>query len=433
MPTQQNIGGFRILGMLGRGGMGVVHRALQVSMGREVALKVLDERIARDPRLSDRFLREARIAARVNHPHVVTVYDGGRDGDLLFLAMELMSGGDADRLRVAAGGALPPRRALEIIRDGARGLAALHAVGLLHRDIKPANIFINADGAAKLADLGLSRPVEAGRDQLTSASDLHGTPAFMSPEQAQGGALDIRSDIYALGASLYCLIAGHPPYRGDTAMAVAIKAATGPFPDPATVPGMPAAVAALIRTATALDPAARHADPAALVTACDQVLGRLPAGVSGAAASSATESEPTTRSRVQWGIPIAAAVIIVIAAMVWALRPSSPPLPAQVQDSSTTVTAPAASGPSASAASPAQVDLVGDWKVTNGTGWAGILSCFADGTCRLGENTGTYAMKDGVVVFTYHDGHVDRITAWSGGTGSGDNSHGEKLTFSKQP
>jgi urea transport system substrate-binding protein len=266
------IAGHRVVATLGRGGMGVVYKAMQKGFEREIALKVMHGHLARDPAFSERFLREAQASGRINHPHVVTVYETGRDGDGLYLAMEFVAGGDAEHLRQACGGRLTPRRAVEIVRDAARGLAAIHKAGLVHRDIKPSNIFVTAEGSAKLADLGLARHAD-GDDRLTLSGQILGTPAFMSPEQAGGGHIDIRTDIYALGATLYTLVTGSQPYHGTTAMAIAVMAANGPFPDPlGSMPLLPRTVAAVIRRATAKPAADRHQTPAELVADLDRAL-----------------------------------------------------------------------------------------------------------------------------------------------------------------
>jgi formylglycine-generating enzyme required for sulfatase activity/tRNA A-37 threonylcarbamoyl transferase component Bud32 len=279
----RTIGGYRIVEEIGRGGMGVVYRAVQLSVGREVALKVMRASSAAGASSLDgddyaeRFVHEARTAASVNHPQVVTLFDAGRDGDDLYLVMELVVGGDAAHLRQNHGGKLPLQLAVSIVRDAAKGLAAIHRVGLVHRDIKPSNIFISEDGGAKLADLGLSRRADDDA-HLTITGAILGTPAYMSPEQAEGLPIDIRSDIYALGATLYALVTGQDPYGGATAMAVAAKAIAGPFPDARlAVPGVEQGVVGIINRCTAHDRDQRFGSPGDLVAACDEVLRELPA------------------------------------------------------------------------------------------------------------------------------------------------------------
>ncbi len=227
----KTIGGFRIIAELGKGGMGAVYKAVQESIDREVALKVMAPHFAKNKQAGDRFIREAKTAGKVNHPNVISIIDVGQENGQYYMALELVSGGDAEQLCAQEGGQLSEKRALEIIKDASKGLQAIHQVGLVHRDIKPANIFISDDGTAKLADLGLARS-EAGEDKMTQTGATVGTPAFMSPEQAEGVEdLDIRSDIYALGATLYALVCGVPPYTGNSAWAVVAKAINDPVPD----------------------------------------------------------------------------------------------------------------------------------------------------------------------------------------------------------
>ena len=242
------IGGFQIINKLGQGGMGAVYRATQLSIGREVALKVMAPEVAKTKGFTERFLREAMAMGAINHPNVITCFDAGKEGKLLYMALELMTGGDADQLARKSGGILPAVRACSIVRDCAAGLGAIHKAGLIHRDIKPANIFLGENGMAKLADLGLARQ-EDGEDQMTRTGTAMGTPAFMSPEQAQGvDGLDIRSDIYALGATLFALSTGQAPFTGPSAYAIVARVIHEPAPDPRTLnPNIPEPVVQVIR------------------------------------------------------------------------------------------------------------------------------------------------------------------------------------------
>ena len=273
------IGGHRLVAKIGKGGMGSVYRALQLSMDREVALKVIAREHLRDQAARDRFLREARVAGQVSHPNVITCHDAGQDGSVLYLAMELVMGGDLERFRKTHGGRVPQRRAVEIIRDCALGLQAIHEAGLLHRDIKPGNIFLSDSGMAKLADLGLAR-LQSGDDQMTSTGSTVGTPAFMSPEQADGSpALDIRSDIYALGATLFCLVTGRPPYLGNGAWAVVAAVIKEPFPNPLEIaPDLDRGLVRLLLKTCAKNRKDRYALPRDLARACQDLLasGTLP-------------------------------------------------------------------------------------------------------------------------------------------------------------
>ena len=273
----KTVAGFQIVAKLGQGGMGAVYRATQLSIGREVALKVMAPDVAKNKGFVERFLREGMAMGAINHPNVVTCYDAGQDGKILYMALELMTGGDADQLARAQGGILPPVRACAILRDCAAGLSAIHRAGLIHRDIKPANIFLGEDGTAKLADLGLARQ-EDGDDKMTRTGTAMGTPAFMSPEQAEGAEdLDIRSDIYALGATLFALVTGEAPFTGQSAYAVVAKVINDPVPDPRSLnPNVPDPIAQVIRTAMAKDRRKRFQTPqelqAALATCHEELL-----------------------------------------------------------------------------------------------------------------------------------------------------------------
>jgi serine/threonine protein kinase len=273
------VGDFMIVDLLGEGGMGTVYRAGQLSLQRQVALKVLVAGEVGDGDATERFLREARSAAAVNHPHVVTTFAAGKDAKAmrLYIAMELMPGGDAERLAAKAGGRLPERRALEVIRDCARGLVAIEEAGLVHRDIKPENIFLTTSGAAKLGDLGLARRV-SGDDRLTQTGFIVGTPCYMSPEQANGETdVDIRTDVYALAASLLRLLTGKRPFEGGSVPAILYRVTSEPPPDPReAAPATSPATCALIARAMAKDRSERHPGAAALLADLEAALAGRP-------------------------------------------------------------------------------------------------------------------------------------------------------------
>ena len=298
-PSVRVVSGYCILGTLGMGGMSTVYRAVQLSMEREVALKVLDQQGPPDPGYTERFLREARAAGRINHANVVTCFDVGvHHGNRLYMALELVTGGDATVLADKHGGRLPERLALGILRDAARGLGAIAAAGLIHRDIKPANLFIAADGSAKLGDLGLVRDTMAdpGAKYRTLVGIAVGTPAFMSPEQSQGAKdLDIRSDVYALGASVFALLAGRPPYVADTIFDLASMILNDPVPDIRDVrPELGPLTAAVLCKAMAKDRALRYQTPLDLLTAAEVALTHLLQG----------ENPSKTVSRTPLGSPL---------------------------------------------------------------------------------------------------------------------------------
>ncbi|MBA3938363.1 MAG: serine/threonine protein kinase, partial [Planctomycetes bacterium] len=247
------LGEFVLREVIGKGGMGVVYRAVQSSLQREVALKVLAGSLADDPLFRERFIREAKVAASISSSHVVTCYAAGSDQHRLYLAMELMPGGDVERLVLQQAGTLPEAKALAIARDAALGLEAIHQAGLVHRDIKPANLLLDRDGRAKIGDLGLTRPPHASG--VTGPGAVPGTPSFMAPEQiCNDPTLDARADIYALGATLFFLLTGRPPFTGSSHYAVVHQAVNESIPDPRlTRPGISAAAAAIVVRAGARD------------------------------------------------------------------------------------------------------------------------------------------------------------------------------------
>jgi serine/threonine protein kinase/formylglycine-generating enzyme required for sulfatase activity len=269
------IGPYRIDRLLGSGGMGTVYRARQVHLQRVVALKVMKPTLASDEEFCERFMREARAGAAINHPHVVVIFDADfRDG-LLYQVFEFVPGGDLAQL-VKARGPLPPVEALRFVAECADGLQAIHQAGMLHRDIKPQNIFLDAEGRAKLGDLGLAR-MAAGDDKMTMTGAVMGTPAYMAPEQADGNDLDIRADIHALGGTLYTLLTARPPFTGPTQMAIMGKVMYEPPPDPrAVVPSVPAEVAALVQRAMAKRRDDRFASPAKMRQEALRVAAGLP-------------------------------------------------------------------------------------------------------------------------------------------------------------
>ena len=253
------IPGYQLGELIGWGAAGGVWRAVQDAVGRDVALKVVPLGRGAD---AAGFIAEVHALGQLNHPQVVTCHDAGTTGDRLYLAMEVLTGGDAERLRRAAGGRLDETRALSIVRDAALGLSAISGAGLVHRDLKPANLLLTAEGRAKIGDLGLARP--SGPAHGASWA-VQGTPAFWSPEQVRGAALDVRSDIHALGATLYTLLCGQPPYAGATILDLIRAIEERQAPDPATLlPEISAAARLILLTTLAKDPALRHATAAAL-------------------------------------------------------------------------------------------------------------------------------------------------------------------------
>jgi serine/threonine protein kinase len=229
----KELGGFELIEKVGQGGMGSVFKARQKSLDRIVALKVLPASIAKNATFIDRFQREARASAKLSHPNVVQGIDVGCDSatGLWYFAMEFIDGPNT-RQMLREQKVLPERRALEIVRDVAKALEAVAAAGIVHRDIKPDNILITKNGIVKLADLGLATQANVEDATLTQSGQTIGTPYYMAPEQVRGlkDKIDIRSDIYALGATLFHLVTGQRPFGGKTNAEIMSKHLTDPVP-----------------------------------------------------------------------------------------------------------------------------------------------------------------------------------------------------------
>ena len=211
MQPDTVFGPYRIGRLLGKGGMGEVYAAEDMENGRALALKILSQQLSGGED-RQRFLREGRLAASVSHPNAVYIFGSDEIDGTPVIAMELLPGGSLKE-RIERDGPLTPGEAVDAILDVVAGLEAAHAVGVLHRDIKPANCFVAADGAIKIGDFGLSISTTARDDtRLTTTGSFQGTPAFASPEQLWGQPLDVRGDIYSVGATLYFLLTGEPPF-----------------------------------------------------------------------------------------------------------------------------------------------------------------------------------------------------------------------------
>jgi eukaryotic-like serine/threonine-protein kinase len=213
---RMRIGRYELERQLGHGGMASVYEARDTGLERAVAVKLLAENLAGDEELRKRFLREARLAARLSHPNVVNVFDAGEDGGRPYIVMELVRGETlAERGRVS------PEEARDFALQAARGLAHAHEAGLVHRDIKPGNLLVRADGTLKIADFGIARAAEA--TALTKAGTVLGTAAYLAPEQALGEDVTPAADVYSLGGVFYELLTGRPPFEFDSLAELAEK------------------------------------------------------------------------------------------------------------------------------------------------------------------------------------------------------------------
>ncbi len=330
------IPGYTILRPLGRGGMAAVYLARQESLGREIALKVLASAPGDDPTAHERFLREARIAASLRHPHIVPIHDFGIHGDLAYIAMEYEPGGTVAPL---AGERLPPRDALRIVRDIAGALDYAHGRGVVHRDIKPDNILRGEHGGAVLTDFGIARL--QGAPVLTAEGTSVGTPLYMSPEQLRGDKVDGRSDLYSLGVVLWQLLTGDPPYSGHDAWSIGTQHISADIPrlPPALVHLQP-----LLDGLLAKKPEARLQSGAELVQRIDGLLSTtvtpdtLPAapahvpaaGVgipekrAGDRRAGAMPAAPGSMrgSRLRWALVAASVLVLLTATAAWWIRPT---------------------------------------------------------------------------------------------------------------
>jgi ketosteroid isomerase-like protein len=248
--------GCRVEAVAGRGGMGIVYRAVQLSLGRPVALKLIASQHAADPEFRDRFEREARLAAAIDHPNVIPVYAAGEEDGRLYLVVRFVRGTDLHHL-IRNGGPLPPARAAALIEQVGLGLDAAHAAGLVHRDVKPANVLISVQGDhVYLTDFGLSRLVSSDT-RLTTTGNWLGTAAYASPEHLRGERTDARSDVYALGCVLHAALTGEPPFPRQTVPATMLAHLHDAPPRPSER-GLPRAFDEVIGRALAKDPVDRY-------------------------------------------------------------------------------------------------------------------------------------------------------------------------------
>ena len=313
-------GRYELGATLGAGGMARVVEAYDRVLDRSVAVKLLRDDIATDPSTRERFLREARTAARFTHPNAVAVYDTGQDGRQPWIVMELIRGRDLSR-RLTLSGRLTPKESVEIIDAVLAALEAAHRDDMVHRDVKPANIMLLDDGRVKLADFGIAKSVQDATAGMTATGQIIGTAKYLSPEQVEGHPATPASDVYATGVVLYEMLTGEPPFTGESAIAIALAHTRDTVPDiRRAVPGIPPALAAVVASALEKDPNRRFADagemrralrgerpPAAATTAilaAEQPTRVLPRETPG------RRREPARRSAVPWAL-----IILAIAAI----------------------------------------------------------------------------------------------------------------------
>jgi serine/threonine protein kinase/tetratricopeptide (TPR) repeat protein len=338
-PIGRTIGRYQIKSELGRGGMGVVYRALDTTLHRDVALKILPGNVVADPDRRQRLLKEAQTTSRLEHPNIGVIHEVGEADGVSFIAMELIRG--ESLAVVLARGAMPLGRALGLATEIAEGLARAHEMGIVHRDLKPGNVMVTDDGHAKIIDFGLAKLVEPdgpGADALTAKAStaigtIKGTAAYMSPEQTRGDRLDARTDLFSFGVMLYQMVSGRLPFDApsyiDTLHAIVHK----PAPPVAWSPGIvPEPVQAdaqrLVEKCLAKTPDARYQTARALVVDLRAVSRRLD--------GSTTSALPISNAPVARGLTIgrpaigAAVLVLFVAAagvLWWTRRPPPPPPP----------------------------------------------------------------------------------------------------------
>jgi len=261
---------FRLEEKVGSGGMSTVYRAYDTTLERWVAIKSMHRDISTDPDQLERFRREARAVARLNHPHVVTVIDFGEDGGSPYIVLELVEGETLKR-RIKRMGRLPVGEAVAYAIEIGRALSAAHAAQLVHRDVKPQNVLLDQEGRAKVTDFGIARSLEV--HGLTATGRVLGTTDYVAPEQALGHEVTEQSDVYSLGIVLYEMLAGEPPFRAESQVAVAMKHVQEQMPDIQVArPDVSSSLAAVVDRATAKELGNRYATAADLVHDLEQVL-----------------------------------------------------------------------------------------------------------------------------------------------------------------
>jgi serine/threonine protein kinase len=336
-------GRYRLEARIGAGGMSTVYRALDVTLERQVAIKLMNREVASDSDQLERFRREARAVAQLSHPHIVGVIDAGDDGDphhpRPYIVLEYVEG-ETLKERIRRNGRLPIPEAVAYAIEIARALGAAHSRHIIHRDVKPQNVLIDQEGSAKVTDFGIARTLE--EDGLTVDGRVLGTTDYVSPEQALGQHVSGQSDLYSLGIVLYEMLTGEVPFRGENQVAVAMKHVREEIPDVQSKrPEVSAALAAVLETTTAKRESDRYADDTELIADLEDVLG-LETARAGSVTGEVTTVLRTLPTEAQQRVPlrlrhrlvvvgmvlvVAAIAAAVIAFLVPRTHHGAPPLP----------------------------------------------------------------------------------------------------------
>jgi tRNA A-37 threonylcarbamoyl transferase component Bud32 len=268
----QMLGPYQIINKVGQGGMATVYKAYQPSMDRNVAIKVLPGQLAESKEFVTRFQQEARIIARLEHPHILPVFDYGEDNGITYFVMRYLDAGTL-KDKMESHRPLPLDVVDHLYTQLADALGYAHARGIVHRDLKPANALVDQDGNIFLTDFGIAKLLASASPRLTQTDAIMGTPAYISPEQAQAGPVDQRSDIYSLGIILYEMVTGRVPYTADTPLAVILKQVSDPLPLPSLIkPDIPPVIEQVLLKALAKNPNDRFASTAEFVAAWKRAL-----------------------------------------------------------------------------------------------------------------------------------------------------------------
>ncbi|OBA80498.1 hypothetical protein A9W99_16890 [Mycobacterium sp. 1164966.3] len=318
-------GRYRLLSLIGEGGMGKVYRAHDTEIGRDVAIKVLPPELGAEPGYRERFRREAHIAARLNEPHIIPIHDTGEIDGRLYLVMPIIEGVDVHAL-LQRDGAMIPERAVQVIEQLAAALDAAHEAGLVHRDVKPSNALVTRKDFVYLIDFGIAH--DAAATKLTQTGSIVGTFAYMSPERLESGGGDARSDVYALACVLYECLTGAQPFGGDSMEQQVVAHLTMDPPKPSDVnPGIPRGFDEVIATGMAKKPDQRYQSAGELAAAARRALNQAstaeatrPLGGVPTRPSPQVLAAPTPRSRRKWLIAAAVVLVVVIAGAALLLR-----------------------------------------------------------------------------------------------------------------
>jgi len=442
MTSPRLVGGRYELGpVLGYGGMAEVHRGRDVRLGRDVAIKVLRSDLARDPSFQNRFRREAQAAAGLNHPAIVAVYDTGEDSSLYgpevpapYIVMEFVEGRSLREI-LNEEGTLDGRRAMEITADVCSALDFSHRSGIVHRDIKPGNVMITNAGQVKVMDFGIARALADNAATMTATQAVIGTAQYLSPEQARGESVDARSDVYSTGCLLYELLTGHPPFTGDSPVAVAYQhVRENPQPPSNSNSAVPPVLDAIVMKSLAKNPLNRYQTAAEMRTDLDRALAgqrveaetvmtdaertqliaaSRPGGARPAPLTPVYDDEPPNhRGAVIWTAVVLALLLVIGGVAFFLLRDSGK------QKAPTTYAVPSLAGLSVSAArdalrqtnlQPSSADPEGSsGPCTSGGPQAAVLKTPVKGTvCTQDPAAGTQEPANFTVTFTVYTGPPD--------------------------